>query len=1810
MPPTDVLTPTEEVAEPVVTPITEPTLPTFDSPLPTPEVPPVEGSVALGTLTPAGGELASSDGRVRVAAPAGAVTQPTGVRLRVLTATRMTRDQMGAALHFSLEPDVRFARPLTLTVNLQGLVDLKNLPAGWHPYLAYREDAAALDWHYVPLQRVNWETGEITAQVEHFSEWESGVVSENGWLLSFRDAQVAGFRGAASYDIPLSVPPGRGGTTPQLNLSYNSDRVNGILANVQSDWAGLGWSLDAPQIVRNVDWCPWGGGQLCIDSAHPDYTLVMDGAGYTLVPDPSIACIDEVCPAQGAGRYHTDQETFFYIEKALTTTNQLGAYWLVRTKDGTRYYFGATPDAEQTLCNVAYLPGGTVYRWRLNRVVDVWGNEAVYEYHEEESGGRCQRASYLAAIRYNRKADGAWGTEILFDRHTRLGEPDGTDRPAEYLFFQQEHLDKVRVRQDGQAVREYRLTYDFNGESRRLQALTEYGSAGGALPATTFAYQVLNNTKPEWHPYQTYPYSRLTAVNNGYGGRIEVDYQQTEVNNLHGYHYRVQERRTLDGRGNTTRRGYTYGPACMDATGSPCDDGYRHWGLKGYAWSAERTYDYDGRLLTAITSTYVLPWPLTGRVAVLETTDAPGQTQQRTETGWGYNWLIASTVDYVTGVAFFRVDAVTETLVSGGVAAATRVDYAYDAYGNVAGEYRAGNVALWGDETRVEREYVANETAWIVGLPARQTSGGQETLYLYDNQPWGTAPLTGALTQVRVGGGTLWMTTTTGYDSWGNPTVVTDALGRVTRTRYDAVYRLFPISTTNALTQTTLTQWDARWGVPLVVTDANGAPTRAGYDAFGRLISVTYPAETAPAIRYAYPAGGPLTAPWVISGEVRVDPYSPTPLYRRTWTFYDGLGRAVQTQTQAENGWLVTQSTAYDALGRPITVTLPYTVAAAGGTYLTPTWGTLPKTVTRYDALGRVIQVIAADGTTTTRAYRGWQELALDAEGRQTQYEQDGLGRLVAAREYTGVYGTPTWNAPNPLETRYWYDARGNLIAVRDSLGNVTRMEYDALGRKVALDDPSMGHWEYRYDAVGNLVWQKDARGQALTFQYDALNRPVRKQGASLLAEYSYDQGLWGIGRRTAMTDTTGTTTWVYDARGRTLTETRVITGAGTFVTGWRYDAAGNVITTTYPTGEVVTATYNLRGLPTGVRSQTYGQDYARNVAYNGLGQMTALPLGNGLTTQYTYWPHNFRLRQMQVSSNLLNLNYSYDRVGNITALTDTVNSGQVQTFTYDARDRLVWARTSITGSGQYNEAYGYDRMGNIVTRTVGVQALTYTYGVSATLPAPAVPPTLTRRVYFPLAMLNWAAGPAYPPAPPATTGQPFAVLSATTGFRAVYDPNGNMTLRVEVAGAQRITYTQAFDIESRLTAVTNTVTGQVTRFVYDGDGNRVLQLLPGGGRTAYIGAVEIAITGAQRITKTYYSLGGSLAALRVISPSANVLYYLHGDHLGSVSLVTCGNTGGCNGTPYQGAVSRQLYSPYGTVRWSQGVPPTDIGFTGQRADATGLMFYQARYYSAELGRFISPDTIVPSPANPQSLNRYAYVLNSPLRYTDPSGHDPLDKKWEEEFFAVHGVYPTDKDRLYRLYSLITPGSGPNGSWLLEDWLKLSDDLIYSNQQSDRRGLEDLANQVETLASYYESDEADQFIRAFALLWGGVPYETDPLDAMWMVRNGPVYVQLGYGNEGFNPDLVDPDHSIVHHYAPYVMLGYYLGSGLAVSVNTIREMLDPNYGQVNQADILLGNIGAAHGGIMFRKNMSTVERGLGLARPSYLAYLIRRDLGN
>ncbi len=100
---------------------------------------------------------------------------------------------------------------------------------------------------------------------------------------------------------------------------------------------------------------------------------------------------------------------------------------------------------------------------------------------------------------------------------------------------------------------------------------------------------------------------------------------------------------------------------------------------------------------------------------------------------------------------------------------------------------------------------------------------------------------------------------------------------------------------------------------------------------------------------------------------------------------------------------------------------------------------------------------------------------------------------------------------------------------------------------------------------------------------------------------------------------------------------------------------------------------------------------------------------------------------------------------------------------------------------------------------------------------------------------------------------------------------------------------------------------------------------------------------------------------------------------MGSVSLVTS-STGSSAGT--------QEFDPWGKVRSGGSVgTQTTLNYTGQKLDGTGLLNYNARMYDPTVGRFVSPDSKGQARANPQTLNRYSYVLNNPINKVDPSGH-------------------------------------------------------------------------------------------------------------------------------------------------------------------------------------------------------------------------------
>jgi RHS repeat-associated protein len=137
----------------------------------------------------------------------------------------------------------------------------------------------------------------------------------------------------------------------------------------------------------------------------------------------------------------------------------------------------------------------------------------------------------------------------------------------------------------------------------------------------------------------------------------------------------------------------------------------------------------------------------------------------------------------------------------------------------------------------------------------------------------------------------------------------------------------------------------------------------------------------------------------------------------------------------------------------------------------------------------------------------------------------------------------------------------------------------------------------------------------------------------------------------------------------------------------------------------------------------------------------------------------------------------------------------------------------------------------------------------------------------------------------------------------------------------------------------------------------------------------EVALRQFVNVTQYYY-LGGQRVALR----RDGGLTYLLADHLGSTAL-TVDSSGA--------KVAELRYKAYGETRFASGTTPTDYRYTGQREEALlgGLVHMGARFYDVSLARWLSADTLVPEPGNPQALNRYSYVVGRVLNLTDPTGH-------------------------------------------------------------------------------------------------------------------------------------------------------------------------------------------------------------------------------
>ncbi|GAA3770675.1 RHS repeat-associated core domain-containing protein [Plantactinospora mayteni] len=945
-----------------------------------------------------------------------------------------------------------------------------------------------------------------------------------------------------------------------------------------------------------------------------------------------------------------------------------------------------------------------------------------------------------------------------------------------------------------------------------------------------------------------------------------------------------------------------------------------------------------------------------------------------------------------------RVERKVTTLAAGGTRT-TEIRREYDAQGRLTAIDDIADVATTADDACTRITYAENTDAWILDAEARmeivgvncQTTPSYPGDLLLDRRNyfdgatvWGTPPTRGAVTRVEEAsghtGGSASYVEVNRYlrDAHGRITAKYDALGNVETTAFTPATGgpATQIVTTNGLGHRSSTVLDPRFGLPLRSTDANDRVTDMEYDGLGRLRRVwapdraraTWPNEPSVEHGYTIRAGGPsfVTTKALVGDGSR---------YQTSYQLFDGFLRERQLQAPSPAGGRVITDVRYDGHGRVSRSNAPYwnNQADPGSTLVDVADAAVPgQTRFLYDDADRETAEIFLSGGVekwrTTTSYGGnWIAEDPPDGSPATMRIFDARERVVELRQYTG--GAPTGAYDT---TRYAYGRAGELSSVTDAAGNVWRYGYDLRGRRVRAEDPDTGVATSSYDNLDRVTATTDGRGRTLAYTYDALGRRTALHEGSTagakLAEWSYDMA-GGKGMPASTVRYAGGAAYRsevlgYDGAGRPTGHAVVIpeseTGlAGRYETRLTYHDTGEVATATLPAaGNLPAETLRYGYQPVTGDRTTLTSDlatYVQSASHTELGELSQQRLGapeKQVVRTFGYETGTRRLatatattRTATAETPITSVSYTYDPAGNITRIADSV-SRDTQCFRTDYLRRLTEAwtpasgacdaapSTALGGPAPYWHSYGYDRTGNRVREV-----------------RHAASGDTTRDYAYP------AAGAA----------QPHTVRSVTTtdsaGSRTdayAYDSAGNTTNR---PGQQL-----SWDAEGRVAAVTEG--SSVTSYLYDADGQRLIRR-DASGSTLYLDDTELhSATGGTR----YYLLDERPVAVR----TGGTLTWLVADHQNTGDIAVAAGTLD---------VTRRYRLPFGAPRGATPVTwPGERGFVGGVTDAaTGLTHLGAREYDPGLGRFLSVDPEVDQ-FDPQTMQGYAYALNSPVTLSDPDG--------------------------------------------------------------------------------------------------------------------------------------------------------------------------------------------------------------------------------
>jgi len=954
----------------------------------------------------------------------------------------------------------------------------------------------------------------------------------------------------------------------------------------------------------------------------------------------------------------------------------------------------------------------------------------------------------------------------------------------------------------------------------------------------------------------------------------------------------------------------------------------------------------------------------------------------------------------------------------------TKQEFAYDSFGNKTDvyEYDFGSGAPGALLRRSHTDYVTdtNYTAYtgahLRGLPSQtwvssDSAGSSKkslTTYEFDNYATDSrhaalvfrssvvgfdstnystsntvrGNLTGVTSYGDVAAQTGAITVSSQYDILGNVIKTVDANGNASTISYnddfgspDSEARTnsapaqlngqqtfaFPTSATNAIGYTAYTQVDYFTGAVVDVEDVNGNISTTFYNDVLDRPTQSIAANNRPNFRrqssIVYDDVNRIVT-------VTADSKTFNDNLLESQSFYDKMGRTIESRQYEDATNYIAVQHQYDSLGRAYKASNPFK----------PNLGEQPQwTTTSFDALGRVTQIQTPDNAIVSRSYSGTTTTVTDQALRKRSGTTDAIGRLLRVNEDpTGLN----------YQTDYTYDVLGRLRKTSQTSGATTQNRYfmyNDLGRLIRAKqteqgvnsslnttDPVTGNsgWSvsYGYDNNGNITSTTDASNRTITGTYDTINRLTFRDYSDNTPDvtFTHDDPLIANskGQLTAITTSVSSMKYTaFDELGRIKSSQQITNGLTYNFPDYTYDLSGALVSQTYPSGRIVTTTTDNVGRLSAVAAQVPNQAariYINNFTYNSVGAITSDRLGNGVWESAQFDNNRAQVKQIGLGTSagdtsLLKLEYDYGTTDNNGSLRQQkitvpgIANQLVQNYTYDNLNRLAAATETANSAVQWKQTFLYDRFGNRRFDAANTTTLIANDGV-------------------------------YNPQIDSATNR----FTVAEGYN--YDSEGNLTSNPE---SQLFSY----DAENHLTQVQNTSSQTTATYQYDGTGKRVRKLV-GDQETVFV-----------------YDAFGKLVAEYTMNQAVTTegTKYLSADALGSPRAIT--NNGGS-------VVSRHDYMPFGEEVYAgiggrastQGYLSTGDGvrqqFTGyERDEESGLDYAQARYYSGRHGRFTSVDPLTASmkTRNPQSFNRYAYVDNNPLGFTDPGGMCKVDGAKEDD---------------------------------------------------------------------------------------------------------------------------------------------------------------------------------------------------------------------